>query len=52
MMVDEEIQSYRIRFELTKPSHSNPALLVYQEADHQLSLSTQVLFLSLWSTCT
>ncbi len=28
MMVDEQIQSYRISFELTKPNHSNPALLV------------------------
>ncbi len=28
MMVDEQIQSYRISFELTKPDHSNPALLV------------------------
>ncbi len=28
MMVDEQIQSYKISFELTKPNHSNPALLV------------------------
>ncbi len=28
MMVDEQIQSYRISFELTKPNHSNLALLV------------------------
>ncbi len=28
MMVDEQIQSYRICFELTKPNHSNLALLV------------------------
>ncbi len=28
MMVDEQIQSYRISFEFTKPNHSNPALLV------------------------
>ncbi len=28
MMVVEEIQSYMISFELTKPNHSNPALLV------------------------
>ncbi len=28
MMVDEQIQSYRISFELTKPDHSNLALLV------------------------
>ncbi len=27
MMVDEQIQSYRISFELTKPYHSNLALL-------------------------
>ncbi len=27
-MVDEQIQSYRISFELTKPNHFNPALLV------------------------
>ncbi len=27
-MVDEQIQGYRITFELTKPNHSNPALLV------------------------
>ncbi len=27
MMVDEQIQSYRIGFELTKPNHSNLALL-------------------------
>ncbi len=27
-MVDEQIQSYRISFELTKPNHSNLALLV------------------------
>ncbi len=27
MMVDEQIQSYRISFELTKPNHSNLALL-------------------------
>ncbi len=28
MMIDEQIQSYRISFELTKPDHSNLALLV------------------------
>ncbi len=28
MTVDEQIQSYRISFELTKPNHSNLALLV------------------------
>ncbi len=28
MMVYEQIQSYRISFELTKPNHSNPSLLV------------------------
>ncbi len=28
MMVDEQIQSYRISFKLTKPNHSNLALLV------------------------
>ncbi len=28
MIVDEQIQSYRISFELTKPNHSNLALLV------------------------
>ncbi len=28
MMVDEQILSYRISFELTKPNHSNPALLI------------------------
>ncbi len=40
MMVDEQIQSYRISFELTKPNHSNLACW-YHETDHQLSLSTQ-----------
>jgi len=28
MMVDEQIQTYRISFALTKPNHSNLALLV------------------------
>ncbi len=28
MMVDEQIQSYMISLELTKPNHSNQALLV------------------------
>ncbi len=28
MMIDEQILSYRISFELTKPDHSNLALLV------------------------
>ncbi len=45
MIVDEQIQSYTISFELTKPNHSNLALLV-NEADHQLSLSTHALILS------
>ncbi len=30
MMVDEQIQNYRISFELTKPNHFNAALLVPQ----------------------
>ncbi len=28
-MVDEQMNSYWISFELTKPNYSNPALLVY-----------------------
>ncbi len=40
MIVDEQIPSYRICFKLTKPNHSNLALLAH-EADHQLSLSSQ-----------
>ncbi len=31
-MVDEQIQSYRIRFELTKPKHSNPAFVGWSSA--------------------
>ncbi len=39
MMVDEQIQSYRISFKLTKPP--TPIWLCwYHEADHQLSVNS------------
>jgi len=45
MMVVEQTQGYRISFELIKPNQSNPTRLCwYHDADHQLSLSTQLLY--------
>ncbi len=34
MMVDEQIQSYRIRFELTKPLQSGFVGTIYHDTDH------------------
>ncbi len=43
MIVDEQIQSYRISFELTKPNHSNLALLVPWSFLWQLRLWSELM---------
>ncbi len=50
MIVNEQIQSYRISFELTKPNHSNLALLV--KWSWSSTFSTHALILSQLSPCT
>ncbi len=50
MMVDEQIQSYRISFKLTKPNHSNRAFFGTMKLIINFLCQLR-LDLSLWSTC-